>query len=283
MNKVITCIDGSNFTDAVCNAGIWAADKLSAPLVFLHAIEKDRKVHNENLSGAIGFGAKSALLEQMTELDEQHSKLALQLGKELLEHAQQRAITKGHDQVESTQRHGTITDAICDLETDARLIVLGRCGQGDSASFKALGSHIEHVIRQVHTPVLIANQDFIQPKSFLLCYDGRETADKALQRIVEGGLLKGLKCHLVTVKNNQDDQYSKFKAAETLLLEHGFDVEASYLTGDIFEILITYKQSYAVDMVVIGAFSHSKFRQVLLGSNTMKMIENSQLPLLVLR
>ena len=283
MNKIITCIDGSNFTDAVCNAGIWAADKLNAPLLFLHAIEKDRKVHNENLSGAIGFGAKSALLEKMTELDEQHSKLALQLGKELLEHAQQRAITQGHEQVESKQRHGSITDAICDLEADARLIVLGRCGQGHSASFKALGSHIEHVIRQVNTPILIANQDFTQPKSFLLCYDGRETADKALQRIVAGGLLQGLKCHLVMIKNNVSDQQSKFKAAEALLLANGFEVAASYLTGNIFDSLMTYKQNHAVDMVVMGAFAHSKFRQALLGSNTMKMIETTQLPLIVLR
>lgn len=283
MNKIITCIDGSNYTDSVCNAGIWAAHKLTVPLVFLHAIEKDRKVHNESLSGAIGFGAKSSLLEKMTELDEQHSKLALQLGKELLEHAKQRAIAQGHEQVESTQRHGTITDAICDLETDARLIVLGRCGQGHSESFKALGSHIEHVIRQVRTPVLITNQDFKQPQSFLLCYDGRETADKAVQRIIEGGLLQGLKCHLVTVKNKVSDQHSKFKAAEALLVEHGFEVEASYLTGSIFDSLMNYKENNDVDMVVIGAFAHSKLRQVILGSNTLKMIENTQLPLIVLR
>lgn len=283
MNKVITCIDGSIYTQSVCNAGIWAASKLTKSLVFLHAIEKDQKAHFENLSGAIGFGARSALLEQMTELDEQHSKLALQLGKELLEHATQRATSQGHEQVESTQRHGTITDAICDLETDARLIVLGRCGQGHSESFKALGSHIEHVIRQVHTPVLIANQDFKQPQSFLLCYDGRETADKAVQRIIEGGLLQGLRCHLVTVKNNVSDQQSKFKTAEALLVEHGFEVEASYLTGSIFDSLMAYKQNHAVDMVVIGAFAHSKLRQVILGSNTLRMIENTQLPLIVLR
>ncbi|TMN72540.1 universal stress protein [Pseudoalteromonas sp. S1727] len=283
MKNVITCIDGSNYTESVCNAGIWAADKLAKPLLFLHAIEKDQKAHYENLSGAIGFGARSALLEKMTELDEQQSKLALQLGKELLEHATQRAVAQGHELVESTQRHGTITDAICDLEADARLIVLGRCGQGHSASFKALGSHIEQIIRQVHTPVLITNQDFIQPQNFLLCYDAREIADKAVQRIIEGGLLQGLKCHLVTVKNNVSDQQSKFKAAEALLVEHGFEVEASYLTGNIFDSLMAYKQNHAVDMVVMGAFAHSKFRQVLLGSNTMKMIENTQLPLIVLR
>ncbi|MCQ8878737.1 universal stress protein [Pseudoalteromonas shioyasakiensis] len=283
MNRIISCIDNSNYTDSVCNAGIWAASKLDTPLIFLHAIEKKRAVHSENLSGAIGFGARSALLDQMAELDEQHSKLALQLGKELLEYAKQSAISQGHEQVESTQRHGKVTDAICDLEADARLIVLGRCGQGHSESFKALGSHIEHVIRQVHTPVLITNQAFKQPQSFLLCYDGRETADKAVQRIIEGGLLQGLKCHLVTVKNNVSDQQSKFKTAKALLQGQGFDVEASYLTGPIFDSLMTYKENHAVDMVVMGAFAHSKLRQVLLGSNTMRMIESTSLPLIVLR
>lgn len=283
MNKIITCLDGSAFSNAVCSAGIWAANKLSKPLLLLHAIEKENVAAAEDLSGAIGLGARSSLLKEMAALDEQRSKVALEMGKEMLANAQTIAEQQGCAQIEQTQRHSDIVEAICDLESDARLIVIGRSGQGNKPDFNAIGSHIEQVIRQVHTPVLIANKDFSAPKSFMLAYDGRETADKAVKRIIEGGLLHGMTCHLVTVKNKQSGLMEKFKTTEKMLRDSGFDVKASFLEDTIFTALMDYKTNNEVDMLVMGAFSHSKLAQAFLGSNTLKMIENTHLPMLILR
>src|SRR5690554_960263 len=282
MNKIITCIDGSALSDDVCKAGVWAATKLDKTLLLLHAIEKTHAPAVENLSGAIGLGARSSLLKEMASLDEQRSKIALTLGKAILEEAQQLATTNGCQRIEKMQRHGGIVEAILDLESDARLLVVGRLGEDQAKTFKMLGSHIEQVIRQAHTPVLIVNKNFVQPKSFMLAYDGRATADKAVKKIIEGGLLQGLTCHLVTVKNKQAKLEEKFKQTEALLVEKGFEVKASFLEGNIFDSLEEYKQKEAVDLLVMGAFSHSKLATVFLGSNTLKMIENTQLPLLIL-
>ena len=283
MHKIITCVDGSAYSDAVCNAGIWAAGKLNKVLLFLHAIEKKTTAEIEDLSGAIGLGARSALLHEMASLDEKRSRLALELGKEMLDHAQKLALAKGCEQIEKTQRHSDIVEAICDLESDARLVVIGRCGESHGQNFKALGSHIEQIIRQVHTPVLIANRDFSEPGSFMLAYDGRATADRAVKRIIDGGLLHNMTCHLVTVKNNQSGLMDKFRHTEKLLLENGFDVRATFLEGNIFSALTEYKTQNDVEMLVMGAFSHSKLAQAFLGSNTLKMIENTHLPMVILR
>lgn len=283
MDKIITCVDSSAYTDDVCNAGIWAAKKLNKPLVFLHAIEKQNTAGVKDLSGSIGLGARSSLLKEMSSLDEQHNKLALKLGKEMLAQAHELATNKGCSLVEKTQRHSNIVEAICDLESDARIIVIGRSGESHSKNFKALGSHLEQIIRQVHTPIIIANKDFKAPKSFMLAYDGRETADKAVKRIIDGGLLHNLTCHLVTVKNKQSGLIDKFKDTEKLLCENGFDVKSSFLEGNIFDSLMDYKTQNNVEMLVTGAFSHSKLAHAFLGSNTLKMIENTQLPLVILR
>jgi nucleotide-binding universal stress UspA family protein len=283
MNNIITCIDGSAISDDVCNAGVWVAKKLDKTLVLLHAIEKTNTPSANDLSGAIGLGARSALLNEMAELDGQRSKLALALGKELLEHAQNVASKNGCKDIEKTQRHSGIVEAICDLEQDARFIVIGRSGESHREDFKALGSHIEQVIRQVHTPVLIVNKDFSEPKSFILAYDGRETADKAVQRIIEGGLLHNMTCHLVSVKNSQSDLLEKFKRTEAMLIEQGFEVKATFMEGNIFDALSQYKLENEVDMLVMGAFSHSKLASVFLGSNTLKMIGHTHLPLVILR
>lgn len=283
MNKIITCIDGSEVSDQVCLAACWSAKQLDKPILLLHAIEKNHTPTTEDLSGAIGLGARSSLLNEMIALDEQRSKVALSLGKEILAHSKTFLADKGCLNIEKTQRHSGIVEAICDLENDARLIVIGKSGQQHAGNFKALGSHIEQIIRQVHTPILIANQSFKAPKSFMLAYDGRETADKAAQRIIEGGLLHGLTCHLVTIKNSAPNVEEKFKQTKDLLTSKGFEVKASLLEGRIFDTLMKYKEDSGVDMLVMGAFSHSKLASVFLGSNTLKMIEYTAVPMIVLR
>jgi nucleotide-binding universal stress UspA family protein len=170
-----------------------------------------------------------------------------------------------------------------DPDADARIIVMGRKGAGSGENVKALGSHIEQIIRRVHTPVLIVSRDFVEPKDFMLAYDGRETADKAVKRIIEGGLLYNMTCHLVTVNNNQAGLFDKFKSTEAMLVEHGFNVQSSFLEGNVFNVLMDYKKDQHVDLLVMGAFSRSKLATVFLGSNTLKMIENTLRPLLVLR
>lgn len=283
MSKIITCIDGSAISDQVCVAACWVAKKLTKPLLLLHAIEKNNSVERKDLSGAIGLGARSSLLNEMATLDEQRSKVALALGKEILAHSCQLAQDNGCQDIEKSQRHSGIVEAICDLQNDARFIVIGKSGQGHHGNFKALGSHIEQIIRHVRTPLLIANESFKTPKSFMLAYDGRETADKAVQRIIEGGLLHGLTCHLVTIKNSTANLEQKFRQTESLLIEKGFEVKASLLEGSIFDSLMKYKENNDVDMLVMGAFSHSKLASVFLGSNTLKMIEHTSAPMIILR
>lgn len=284
MKKIITCIDGSAITEDVCHAGVWSANTLASTLLLLHAIEKRSTLPpEEDYSGAIGLGARSSLLREMTELDEKRSKIALTLGEQMLEHAEQLVTKHGSTRIEKMQRHSSIVEAIVDLEEQAQLVVLGRAGQGHAQNFTAVGSHIEQIIRQVHTPVLIANQGFTAPKSFMLAYDGREGADKAVERVLETGLLQGLKCHLVTVNTHNSTLKDKFQRTQARLQEQGYSVISTWLEGDVFDSLMEYKKTQPVDMLVMGAFSHSKFAQIFLGSQTLKMIEYTQLPLLVLR
>ncbi|MDX2321010.1 MAG: universal stress protein [Moritella sp.] len=283
VKKIIACIDGSKLAKAVSDTAIWASKRLTHGIVFLHAIDKKQQHGADDLTGSIGLGARSDLLNKMIELDAERGKIAIQLGNEMLGSAVDRANTAGLTDVEQIQRHGDFIEALVGLESDARLMVVGRSGNGHQGDFKALGSHIETLIRQVHTPIVIAPQDFTEPTNFMLAYDGRETADKAVQRIIAGGLLKGMTCHLVTIKNSENTQQQKFELTQARLEKEGFNVIATYLEGDISVALMDYKQQHAIELVVMGAFAHSKVRSFFLGSNTMRMIENCRVPLIVLR
>ena len=283
MKKIMTCVDGSAMTAAVTDAAIWVSKKLDKPVCFLHTLEKEQQHGADDYSGAIGLGARSALLEEMTQLDEQRGKVALQLGKELLNTAAKKAESAGVKSVEMLQRHGDIVESINDLLDEIRLIVIGRSGEGHDGNFNALGSHIEMLLRKASDPVLIVPAEFKQPASFMVAYDGRDTADKALQKVIDGGLLYGLHCHLVSVKNNESDLSDKLDAAKERLENKGFTVSAAFIEGDIHQSLMEYKTTNKVDLMVMGAFGHSKLRQFFVGSNTIKMLERCDVPLIVLR
>ena len=283
MNKIITCIDGSAITSAVTEAGKWAAKKLNKPLCFLHIIEKSQQHGADDYTGAIGLGAQLALLEEMTRLDEQKSKLALTLGNDLLDSVAEDAATYGIETVETMQRHGDIVEELMALEQLTRLIVIGRKGAGHAHEFKALGSHIETLLRKATQPIFIVPEAFSPPKSFMIAYDGRESADRTLQKVLDGGLLHGIDCHLVAVKNNEVMLKEKFDTAKNKLIERGLNVIPALLEGNINEQLTRYQQEQNIELIVMGAFGHSRLRQFFVGSNTLKMLENTQVPLIIMR
>lgn len=283
MQKILACIDESTWSTSVQDAAIWVAGKINSPLLFLHSIEKQQIPDSNDLSGAIGLGARSKLLSEIATLDQLRAKVALQLGKELLATAERKAQEAGCSPVETVQRHGEFIDNLLTLESTARLVIIGHSGTHTDKKTIVLGTQVESLLRQINTPVLITPHDFIQPQSFMLAYDGRETTDLALQRILASDLLRGLHCHLVTIKNKQADLEEKFAQATERLTTDGFTVTTRYLEGDIAKQLLDYQQTQAIDMLVMGAFSGSRLRQFFIGSNTLKMLENCNIPILVVK
>lgn len=283
MQKIIACIDESTWSTSVQDSAIWTTGRLQSPLMFLHSIEKQPQPSSTDLSGTIGLGARTKLMTEIASLDQLRAKVSLELGKELLEAAALKAQEAGCTQVETVQRHGEFIDTLLSLESATRLIIIGHSGTQAGKNFHVLGTHVENLLRQVSTPVLITPHDFIAPKNFMLAFDGRETTELALQRILSSGLLHGLDCHLVTVKNNQDDLQEKFAHAEQRLIDSGFSVTASFLEGNIFKELLAYQQNNAIDLLVMGAFAGNRLRQFFLGSNTLKMLEKSDSSILVIK
>ena len=285
MNYVIASIDSSPMNLPVTDAAAWVCGRLNKPLLLLHTLEKQLQHGADDLSGAIGLGAQSDLMERIAELDHERSQLALRHGRALLEAANKRAESLGLKTVETKLRHGDFIEALVDLEQQARLMVVGKAGQdhGMAHDFSAVGSHIETLIRQIHTSLLIVPHQFAPPTSFMLAYDGQETAERSLERVISGGLLAGLPCHLVMVNAKSGTQKAQFQAANDRLREAGFEVIAATLEGDTFEALDAYREQHQLGLIIMGAFSHSKIRHLFLGSNTIRMIENASVPLIILR
>ena len=126
MNNVLACIDGSPQAAAVCDCAAWASLQLDAPLTLLHVLDQQQYPAAGNLSGIIGLGSREYLLEELAALDEKRSKLALEEGRMMLDSAKQRVLTAGVVQPEVRQRHGDLVESLRELESDTRLLVIGK-------------------------------------------------------------------------------------------------------------------------------------------------------------
>lgn len=283
MNNIVACIDGSASARCVTVAGAWASDRLETPLLLLHVLERPSSPPVQDLSGAIGLGSREQLLEELTALDERREKLALEHGKHLLEDAEAAALKAGARDVVRKQRHGGLVDTLRDLEEDTRLLVMGRLGEDHDIAAHTIGSHLESVVRSVHRPIMVVMREFVAPRQFMIAHDGSATASKALNLVASSPLLVGLPCHLVTVGPLSTEQTRQIGQARDTLAGAGFDVTTATVEGEVHVALGQYHRDNDIDLMVMGAWGHSRIRQFFVGSNTTRMLSHSDITLLLLR
>lgn len=283
MTHVTACIDGSASAPAVCDYAAWASQRLDAPLTFLHVLDQRQYPASADLSGNIGLGSREHLLDELAALDEQRSKLALEQGRIMLAAAKERAIADGVHAPEAKQRHGDLLESLRELEDDIRLLVVGRQGESTAGAEAHVGSQLESVIRIMHRPVLVTPARFKQPESAMLAFDGGATTRKGVEMLAASPLLKGLPIHLVMVGAETGESWAQLDAACSTLAAAGHKVHTAIRAGEVEPTLHAYQAEQGIDLLVMGAYGHSRIRQFLVGSTTSHMLRTSSSPLLLLR
>jgi nucleotide-binding universal stress UspA family protein len=279
----MACIDGSAVAPAVCDYAAWASLRLQAPLTFLHVLDHQQYPVAANLSGNIGLGSREHLLEELVSLDAQRSKLALQQGQGMLEAARDRAIADGVSEPQVRQRHGDLVQTLHELEADIRLLVIGRQGENSGNQPQLIGSQLENVIRTLHRPILVASSAFKAPQSLMLAFDGSATTRKGVDLLASSPLFKGLPLHLLMVGSETPEHTRQLNSARVQLEAAGFKVETAIRSGEVEPTLHAYQAEKAIDLLVLGAYGHSRIRHWLVGSTTTQMLRTSTTPVLLLR
>lgn len=281
--RVLAALDVSDYSASVAHLAGWAACRLGAPLELVHAIDRQAgRRAKADLSGSLSLGDQDDLLAELAALDESRARLAQESGRRMLELA--RAITVGsyHVSTEHRLRHGELVETLLELEPGVRLFVLGMRGEHADLAKDHLGSNLERVVRAVHRPVLVAARSFSAPRRFLIAFDGSPTTRRCVQIVCASPLLKGLPCELLTVADPARPP-DGLAWAEQQLLEAGFDLHVQIEPGQPDEVIARHVRDHAVDMVVMGAYGHSRIRQLIVGSTTTEVLRACLVPVLLLR
>jgi nucleotide-binding universal stress UspA family protein len=285
MNKVYACIDGLATTAAVIDWAAWAAQRLEVPLELLHVLDRHpERALVGDYSGAIGLGAQESLLQELSALDAQRSQRAQEAGRQLLVSARARATEAGVTQLDSRLRHGALVDNLLDVETDARLFVLGAHDHAHTSAKIHLDHHVERVIRSVKRPVLVATTgQFMAPQRVVIAFDGSPTGHKTVETVARSPLLAGLPVLLAMAGTDTPPARDQLAVAAQWLQMAGFSVTTELRPGEPEQVLPPLLKAQEAALLVMGAYGHSRIRQFMVGSTTTTLLRLSAVPVLILR
>ena len=249
MEKVLACIDGSTYGDSVTDHAAWAATRLSAPVELLHAIGRREAGGGAfDISGNLDADERGILMSELSELDGKRAKIALKRGRVLIDEATARLKNAGVATVTSKLRHGDIADTLAELSEEARLLVVGKRGEAADFAKGHLGSNLERVARSAKRP-----------------------------------LLKDVPCQLFMVGEPSGDAGKRLHEAEKRLKTAGYSVSVFTAEGDADEVIGNKVKTDGIDLVVMGAYGHSRIRTFIVGSTTTEIIRRCTVPALIIR
>ena len=253
----------------------------------IHVLHMLNPHHEEpaklNYSGSMGVGARTALLNELVELEAAKAKIAQKRGQAILEDANTHLKDAGVVDVVADQWHGKLSDEIAKYERDADLVVIGK--RGNNADFEKghLGSNLERVVRSCQHPVLVSSRAFEKMDNFVLAFDGGKSAQKAVDYAANEALLKGMHCYLLYVGSGNAKIEAALAAAKTQLETAGFEVSIEQRDGEPEKMIGDVVAQDHINLLVMGAYGHSSIRQLIVGSTTSEMIRTVKIPVLLFR
>jgi nucleotide-binding universal stress UspA family protein len=183
---------------------------------------------------------------------------------------------------------GYANDVVPPYARLADLVVLGQTNPADPESFVA-EQFVERVVLSAGRPVLLVPSmgRFAAPgRHVLVAWDGSREATRAIHDALPF-LKQAAKVSLLTVHSLRD-QPPRDRIAGTdvalILARHGVKIEVRELTVEhdtpVGDALLSQVSELDCDMMVMGAYAHSRLHEIILGGATRTLLQSMTVPVL---
>ncbi|PKO30542.1 MAG: universal stress protein [Betaproteobacteria bacterium HGW-Betaproteobacteria-9] len=283
-NKVLACVDLSPYAQHVADHAAWAAARMGAPLEFLHVIDRHPALQgSQDHSGAIGANAQEVLLKSLSEADAARTRAEREQARSFLQGLRERALAAGASPVDTRQRHGDLEETLSEQQAGVRLFVLGRRGASAAQTQQALGRHVEWTVRSLQRPILTVTDRFKAPERVLIAFDGTAITRQGVEMVAASPLFQGLPVHVLMSGKPSGDGPKQIEWARQTLAQAGFEVTAEIQPGDPQTAVAQAIEHQGIDLLIMGAYTHSPLRQLFRGSKTTELLRAARVPTLLLR
>jgi nucleotide-binding universal stress UspA family protein len=174
---------------------------------------------------------------------------------------------------------GVVTHCIVAKSELCDLVVMGRAGEHGQWLDGLVGSTTAGVVRSTNQPVLVTGRDTPGARRFMVAYDGSIHAKRALQSAARIAVEWGASCHVLMVGDEKCAPL--LEEARSYLSTREIQVDYVLRPGDPSETIVSYARECEADLLIMGAFGHSKVRELVVGSVTAYALNRAGCPLLL--
>jgi nucleotide-binding universal stress UspA family protein len=261
-NRILVGLDGSPTSWSAVHYAFEFGKRLDVPVVGIHVIDERilEEGFLEDIAGVLGFNYYAGISGKLREFFEEQASVLLD---EFLALGRSKGV-----KVSSYQSTGKPYHVILAQADPEDLIMLGKKSHKPVSGF-LLGSTTEVVARRSPCPVFVAVEQKKDIKKICVASDGSEPSKRALHM----GKLLG--------KLFDGEVYAVHVGEGDLSAEVGEGVRYVRLSGIPEEKLVEYSKD--MDLMLIGAFSKGRIKELFLGSVTTFVMHHANIPLLLVK
>ncbi len=279
IKSILVTLDGSAHSETAAQYALWLAERLQATAIGMHVVDvvsiEGSGAFLHDVSGSLGFEPYLDFSSKMRDALQQRGRIILD---QFLASCSERGV-----RADSQLVSGIVANEICEQARTADLVVVGHRGMNERFSTGLLGGTTESVTRKCPKPVLVSPIEFRPVTRPLLAYDGSPRAAAAMHEAAE--LAAALALPLTVLHVGKDDATADrvLDEARRYLASHRVAAEYVHRPGHANEVILGTLAAGDFDLLVIGAYGHSRIIEMVLGSTTEYVLRNSAVPVFLCR
>jgi nucleotide-binding universal stress UspA family protein len=278
-NHILLCTDGSPAADIAADHALWLAERLAARIEVLYVT--DIRILEgpwlADFAGAVGAQPYAALVPQIEQIQKEKADTIL--------NAIRAKCAARNIPNEIYHETGNLVPIVLQHEHRADLVVIGQRGEHAPWNLGMLGSSVERVVRASIKPALVTADSFRPIQRILIAHDGSNASRKALNDGLDlAGHLKAAVTLLTACHPSTEETAATFlREARQLAEQRNLKPHIQLVHGDPEIEILHNAHEIGADLVVMGAYGHTRIREFVLGSTTHHVIRKTTLPVLLVR
>jgi nucleotide-binding universal stress UspA family protein len=219
------------------------------------------------------------MITQLQEVEEHKAKFVEESAMSIFEALDLAACATFHHET------GMLVDSIEAYAGRADMILIGKRGENANFATQHLGSMLERVVRTATKPCLVTSREFRAVDRVAIAYDGGKSCQAALKFMAQSELFRAFDLHVVTAAetHKEGEAANQLADAERIMNHSGLYPACQVLCGEAETAISEYVKSANIDLLVAGAYGHSRIRELLIGSTTTALLRRCHVPVLCFR
>ena len=182
-----------------------------------------------------------------------------------------------------TIQEGEIARKVCDLSRWADLVIINVVHPPGTNPLAKLKSGLRTLLWRCSRPVLAVPKFCSEIRRVILAYDGSRKADEALFIGAYIAISWATPLVVVTVEESGRTTPRTLDLARDYLKRRHVEAEYVAASGDVSEMILTIAENYEGDLIVMGGYGRGPMLEMVLGSTVDRILQKSEIPVLICR